>query len=313
MTGIDITINNSLASYGKMYAIFGEKLKEDRYIKIAEDIIYWGTIFADSKEMFRQHLLRYVKEGTLTEADIKRILGYKFKDWGRFSRALLELQGCDKSTGEVISLGNAMWEYSSNFVELIHSDCFTFKEALAEKRTKIQTLLSEFEYDDLKDYYFSAPVKRMIWQTILVVREIESVMGCAPEKVFVEMTRSDDEKGDRGRKASRGSQLLEIYKNIKNTEAHNWKEEISVADGNGRLKSKKLYLYYTQMGRDMYTGEEIDINILFDYNLYDIYHNYPRNYVKDDSIVNNFVFVNKSANELLKKDIYPIPENITSN
>lgn len=313
VTGIDITINNSLASYGKMYAIFGEKLKKDRYIKIAEDIIYWGTIFADSKEMFRQHLLGYVKEGTLTETDSKRILGYKFKDWGRFSRALLELQGCDKSTGEVISLGNAMWEYSLNFMELIHSDCFTFKEALAEKRAKIQTLLSEFEYDDLKDYYFSAPVKRMIWQTILVVREIESVMECAPEKVFVEMTRNDDEKGDRGRKASRGSQLLEIYKNIKNTETHNWKEEISAADGNGRLKSKKLYLYYTQMGRDMYTGEEIDLNRLFDDNLYDIDHIYPRHYVKDDSIVNNLVLVNKSANEHLKKDIYPIPEKITSN
>lgn len=313
VTGIDITINNSLSSYGKMYAIFGEKLKEDRYIKIAEEIIYWGTIFSDSKEMFRQHLLRYVKEGTLTEADVRRILGYKFKDWGRFSRALLELQGCDKSTGEVISLGNAMWEYNLNFMELIHSDCFTFKEALAEKKAKIQTLLSEFEYDDLKDYYFSAPVKRMIWQTVLVVREIESVMGYAPEKVFVEMTRSDDEKGDRGRKSSRGSQLLEIYKNIKNTEVHNWKEEITTADSNGRLRSKKLYLYYTQMGRDMYTGEEIDLNRLFDDNLYDIDHIYPRHYVKDDSIVNNLVLVNKSANEHLKKDVYPIPEKITSN
>ena len=67
------------------------------------------------------------------------------------------------------------------------------------------------------------------------------------------------------------------------------------------------------MGRDMYTGEEIDLNRLFDDNLYDIDHIYPRHYVKDDSIVNNLVLVNKSANEHLKKDIYPIPEKITSN
>lgn len=313
VTGIDIAVNSSLASYGKMYAIFGEKLKEDKYIRIAEDIIYWGTIFADSKDMFRKHLLQYVEEGTLTENNVKRILGYKFKDWGRYSKALLELQGCDKSTGEVISLGNAMWEYSFNFMELIHSDNFTFKEALEEKKAKIQKVLSEFTYDDLKDYYFSAPVKRMIWQTLLVVREIESVMGQAPEKVFVEMTRSDEEKGDKGRKASRGSQLLELYKKIKNTEVHNWKEEIAAADSNGKLRSKKLYLYYTQMGRDMYTGEEIDLNKLFDDNLYDIDHIYPRHYVKDDSIVNNLVLVNKAANEHLKKDLYPIPEKITSN
>lgn len=312
VTGIDIAVNSSLASYGKMYAIFGEKLKEDKYIRIAEDIIYWGTIFADSKDMFRKHLLQYVEEGTLTENNVKRILGYKFKDWGRYSKALLELQGCDKSTGEVISLGNAMWEYSFNFMELIHSDNFTFKEALEEKKAKIQKVLSEFTYDDLKDYYFSAPVKRMIWQTLLVVREIESVMGQAPEKVFVEMTRSDEEKGDKGRKASRGSQLLELYKKIKNTEVHNWKEEIAAADSNGKLRSKKLYLYYTQMGRDMYTGEEIDLNKLFDDNLYDIDHIYPRHYVKDDSIVNNLVLVNKAANEHLKKDLYPIPEKIAA-
>ena len=56
VTGIDITINNSLSSYGKMYAIFGEKLKEDKYRDIAEDIIYWGTIFADSRERFQSHL-----------------------------------------------------------------------------------------------------------------------------------------------------------------------------------------------------------------------------------------------------------------
>lgn len=313
VTGIDIAINNSLSSYGKMYAIFGERIKEDKIRDIAEDIIYWATIFADSKEMLRQHLTKYVEQGILTEKDVKRILGYRFKDWGRFSKALLELQGCDKTTGEVISLECAMWEYSLNFMELINSENFTFKEALAEKRTTAMKSLSEFTYDDLKDTYFSTPVKRMIWQTLLVVREIEHVMGCAPERVFVEMTRTDEEKGDKGRKASRGNQLLEIYKNIKNTESHNWKNEIAQADSSGKLRSKKLYLYYTQMGRDMYTGEEIDLANLFDDNLYDIDHIYPRHYVKDDSIINNLVLVNKRANEHLKKDLYPIPDQIVSN
>ena len=63
----------------------------------------------------------------------------------------------------------------------------------------------------------------------------------------------------------------------------------------------------------MYTGEEIDLNKLFDDNLYDIDHIYPRHYLKDDSIVNNLVLVNKAANEHLKKDLYPIPEKITAN
>ena len=313
VTGIDITINNSLSSYGKMYAIFGEKLKEDKYRDIAEDIIYWGTIFADSRERFQSHLAKYVEQDILTESDVKRISGYKFKDWGRFSKALLELQGCDKSTGELISISQAMWENSLNFMELVNSDAFTFKEALEEKKKRAVSSLADFKYEDLEDYYFSSPVKRMVWQTILVVREIEQVMGCTPRRVFVEMTRNDEEKGDRGRKASRGNQLLEAYKNIKNTEIHNWKEEISAADSSGKLRSKKLYLYYMQMGRDMYTGEEIDLARLFDDNLYDIDHIYPRHYVKDDSIINNLVLVNKAANEHLKKDLYPIPQQIVAN
>lgn len=313
VSGIDITINQSLSSYGKMYAIFGDQLKEDKYRDIAEDIIYWGTVFTDSKKMYREHLNRYIESGDLTESDVKRILGYKFKDWGRFSRALLELQGCDKSTGEKVSLLQAMWNNSLNFMELINSPDFTFREALKEKQVNLEKTLTDFEYEDLECYYFSAPVKRMIWQTILVVREIEKVMGQAPARVFVEMTRSDEEKGDRGRKASRASQLLLAYKNIKNTQIRDWKKEISEAEGNGKLRSKKLYLYYMQMGRDMYTGKEIDLARLFDDNLYDIDHIYPRHYVKDDSIINNLVLVNKAANEHLKKDLYPIPAQIASN
>lgn len=313
VTGIDININSSLSSYGKMFAIFGERLKEDAIRKVAEEIIYWGTIFSDSKKMFRKHLTKYVEQGIISESQVKRILGYKFKDWGRFSKALLTLQGIDKSTGELLSLENAMWEYSLNFMELINSDDFTFKDELANRRTAAIKSLSEFTYEDLEDTYFSVPVKRMIWQTILVVREIEQIMGYAPKKVFVEMARSEEEKGDKGRKDSRGDKLLELYKNVKNTENHDWKKEISEANESGKLRSKKLYLYYTQMGRDMYTGEEINIDMLYDDSMYDIDHIYPRHYVKDDSIVNNLVLVNRRANQDIKKDLYPIPDKIISN
>ncbi len=44
----------------------------------------------------------------------------------------------------------------------------------------------------------------------------------------------------------------------------------------GTLRSKKLYLYFLQMGRDMYTGEKIEIGDLFAKNgqgyLYDLDH-----------------------------------------
>ena len=66
----------------------------------------------------------------------------------------------------------------------------------------------------MNEEYFSAPVKRMVWQTLLIIKEIEKIMKCPPTRIFVEMTRKDDEKGDNGRKSSRKDQLLALYKKI---------------------------------------------------------------------------------------------------
>lgn len=311
LTGVNDNLDSYLASYGKMYAIFGERLKEDKIRNIAEDIIYYGTVFGDSKEMFKESIAKYVNDGTITEADLKRILGYKFKDWGRISKEMLLLKACDKSTGEEISLIQAMRDYSLNFMELINSDCFTFKEALEKKNVRSYKVLTDFEYEDLDEYYYSAPVKRMVWQTILLTKELVEIAGNEPEKIFVEMTRSDEEKGVRT--LSRGKQLLELYSAIKNSDYKKWTDQIEEADKSGALKSKKLYLYYMQLGKDMYTGEDIDLAELFT-TKYDIDHIYPRSKVgKDDSILNNLVLVNKRSNADIKKDLYPIPDAISSN
>ena len=310
LTGIDKNINNSLSSYGKFLGVFGEDLKKDHYIDMSEDIIYWCTVYGDSKKVLRS-LLEEKYQGELTEKQMKRILGFKFGDWGRMSREFLELEGIDKETGEVVTLIHAMWDNSMNMMELIHSDRFTFAESLESKKTKMDKTLSEFKHEDLDEYYFSAPVKRMIWQTLLVIKELEKVLGGPPTRLFVEMTRSDDVKGDKGRKKSRKDELLELYKKVKD-ESHDWTAIINAADENGTIRSKKMYLYLTQRGRCMYTGKPIDLNQLFDNNIYDIDHIYPRHFVKDDNLRNNLVLVDKRANAR-KSDNYPIDSNIRCN
>lgn len=302
LSGIDIAINNSLSSYGKFYAVFGDAMKTDSCKRMVERIIELATIYGDSKKTLKNAIMK--EFGTdLTEAQVKRILGYKFKDWGRLSRGFLELQGVDTSTGEIMSLIRAMWETNMNMMELINSEAYGFKEALEEKKFKATQTLADFKAEDLDEFYFSAPVKRMVWQTILLIKEIQKIMGCAPKRVFIEMTRSDEEKGDKGRKDSRSKQLIALYKDIKG-QTRNWEKEIQTADENGTLRSKKLYLYYMQMGRCMYTNEPIDLEELFT-TKYDIDHIYPRHYVKDDNISNNLVLVNKSSNAY-KSDNYPL-------
>lgn len=77
------------------------------------------------------------------------------------------------------------------------------------------------------------------------------------------------------------------------------------------FQSDKYYLYFTQMGKCMYTGEPIDFESLSDPKLYDIDHIFPRSMIKDDSLTNR-VLVNYDKNRG-KSDTYPIPQSILWN
>ena len=68
---------------------------------------------------------------------------------------------------------------------------------------------------------------------------------------------------------------------------------------NESLRQDKLYLYFTQLGKCMYTGERIKFDSLFDNNLYDIDHIYPRSKVKDDSPLTPTRFLEKAGQKLL--------------
>jgi CRISPR-associated endonuclease Csn1 len=310
--GIDTIIGCQLSTYRRFYGIFGGELSKDSVRHMVEDIVFNGTVYGDSKLMFSE-LVKEKYSDRLSEEQLKRILGFKYRDWGNLSKEFLELEGVNKATGEITSLIRALWEDEDNLnlMELLHSDKYNFEENLKGKHKESLKTISDFTFEDLDEMYFSAPVKRMVWQTLLIIREVTEILGCPPKKIFVEMTRSEDEKkGDAGRKDSREKELLDLYKSIKDDRS--WDKEIQEAGASGRLRSKKMYLYYKQMGRDMYTGLPIDLNELFDDNKYDIDHIYPRHFVKDDSIHNNLVLVDKRKNSR-KSDNYPIDKDIREN
>ena len=139
----------------------------------------------------------------------------------------------------------------------------------------------------------------MVWQTLLIIKELDKVLGGKPKRIFVEMAREEGEKGKRT--DSRKQKLLELYKGCKE-DGRDWWKEIKDTDDNN-LRSKKLYLYYIQKGKCMYSGRDIDLYELFNDNKYDIDHIYPRHFVKDDSIENNLVLVEKTYNAH-KSDTY---------
>ena len=302
ITGLsDETCTTKLASLGKFRAIFGDDVFKQSNKDIIEDIIYWSTIYNGDRKIIREKI-EGKHPNTFNKKQLNKILGFKFEGWGNLSKKFLELQGTSKVNGEIDSVIGFMWNKQENLMELL-SDNYTFTSQLNGMMNDTIKPLSSWKIEDLEDMYLSPSVKRMVWQTMKIVDELQSVIGYAPKRVFVEVTRGD---GEKKRTTSRKQKLIDLYKSIKG-EAKDWIKEIENRDESA-FKSRKLFLYYMQHGMCMYSGEKIDLDNLMNDNLYDLDHIYPQHFTKDDSIHNNLVLVKKEFNA--RKSDMPITKEI---
>ena len=312
ISGIDITVKNDLKSYRDFKKILGDKFNTEH----VENIILWITLYGESRKLIKAKI-EAVYGDKYTKEEIAKMSRLTYKDWGRFSRKLLTEIVSEKlfneETGECLNIINAMRYNNILFMELL-ADRFDYMSQIEDFNKTLQREVTEITPDILEDLYVSPAVKRSIWQTIRIVEELKKIIGCVPAKIFVETTRSNT--ADKKPTDSRKKQLEAVYKNIKDKEIKELEKEInstldfsikkdrlSVVEPS-KLKAKKLYLYYTQLGRCMYSGESIDINELFDNNKYDIDHIYPQSKVKDDGFTNT-VLVKKVSNAE-KTDKYPL-------
>ena len=235
----------------------------------------------------------------LTETERGKLARLKYTGWSRLSREFLTQVACtDKNTGEVTNIISALWDTNLNLMQLLYSA--DYKPTFGEQVTACNQFDKAVSLRQMvEDLYVSPKVKRPIYQSLLIAREIEKIQKCPPKKIFIEVARGEEKKE---RKKSRKAQLLELYQSCKKEYADLYAQLEGTEED--RLRSDKLYLYYTQMGRCMYTGEHIDLNSLLNGNVYDIDHIFPRSKVKDDSL-NNRVLVKKVDNEK-KTDVYPL-------
>lgn len=301
ITGLsDETCTTKLASLGKFRSIFGDVDKQSNK-DIIENIIYWSTIYSGDRKIIKEKIEEKYPN-LFDKKQLNKILGFKFEGWGNLSRKFLEQQGTSKVTGEINSILGFMWDGQENLMELL-SDNYTFTEQLGGMADNTIRPLSDWKIEDLEDMYLSPSVKRSVWQTMKIVDELQSVIGYAPKRVFVEVTRGD---GEKERTTSRKQKLIDLYKSIKG-EAKDWIKEIEDRDENA-FKSRKLFLYYMQQGMCMYSGERIDLHNLMNDSIYDIDHIYPRHFTKDDSIHNNLVLVKRQLNA--DKSDMPITKEI---
>lgn len=300
LTGIDGDFKGSLTAYHD----FKEKLIDVELTqKEKEEIILNIVLFGDDKKLLKQRLKK--KFPQLTEKQINTVTALSYKGWGRLSKKLLEeVTVPAPETGEVWNIITALWETNDNFMQLLSKE-YQFSDRIEEFNEEKAD--PEVSYQTIEDLYVSPAVKRQIWQTLQIIQEIEKVMGEKPKRVFVEMAR---EKQENKRTESRKKTLSDLYTKCKKEEPE-WIEALCTSlekHEEHQLRSDKLYLYYTQKGRCMYSGEPIDLEDLWDNTKYDIDHIYPQSKTMDDSLKNR-VLVKKEYNAK-KSDTYPIAADI---
>lgn len=302
ISGLDGDFKSSLSSLIDMKHILGNDFSREDAEKMIQDI----TIFGGDKKMLKNRLHR--EFSYLTPEQLTSLTRLSYDGWGRLSREFLvnllpaEGDSCevlvDHTSGEVLNIISAMRQTSYNLMELLGSR-FGYGQAI-EERNKKEEGQGRITYKDVEDLYISPAVRRPLWQALKIVREIVKITGKEPSKIFIEMARENGEKGKRT--ISRKARLQALYKKCRD-DTRDWAKELE-GKSEEDFRSDRLYLYYTQMGRSMYTGKPIDINRLFDRNVYDIDHIYPQSLTGDDSL-DNRVLVEKTVNAK-KGDTYPL-------
>ena len=309
ITGIDITVKNDLKSYRDFKKILGNKFNSEH----VENIILWITLYGESRKLIKAKI-EAVYGDIYSKEEIAKMSRLVYKDWGRFSRKLLtELVSkklYNEETGECLNIIGAMRQNNILFMELM-ADRFDYSQQIVKFNKELQEDVTEITPEILDDLYVSPSVKRSIWQTVRIVEELKKIIGCAPAKIFVETTRSN--QGKKEPTSSREKQLKLAYKAVKK-DVKELEKEIGAINFDvlndrlssvepSKLKAKKLYIYYTQLGRCMYSGKQIDLENLYTPE-YDIDHIYPQSKVKDDSFTNT-VLVERELNAK-KGDRYPL-------
>lgn len=272
--------------------IFKEDFKKDSVKKIAEDIIRWKTIYGDDNRMV-QNMVRQQYPEVFSEEQVKKLNRLHYSGWGNFcAKFLTGIEGIHKDTGQQFTILQALWETNCNLMQLL-SKQYTFQNAIEECNALNAGEIKSVDYDSLvRDLYTSPANKRAIWQTIQITEEIKKVMKSAPDKIFIEMARGEEK--EKKRTQSRKDRLMELYAACE-SDVREWTKELDRWNERD-FNSMKLYLYYTQMGRCMYTGEPIDLDALMSGNSkWDRDHIYPQSKIKDDSI-DNLVLVSKTEN-----------------
>ena len=200
----------------------------------------------------------------LDQNKIKKIMKLKYSGWSRLSKKLIDGIRADNKFGSSVSVLDVMKESHMVLMEIINDKELGFKQIIEKENFKDET--DSFTYEDIEN--------------------------------LAEFAREDQEKV---RSTTRVKKLKSIYKDLKNQLDNHGNEvfaNLNKQDEKNSIETR-LYLYYTQLGKCMYSKEELDMDKLSDY---EIDHIFPRTLTTDNSL-DNLVLVKKKENQRKLDDL----------
>ena len=284
---------NTLKSYNDFFGKNGIFENTSYTIDDAEKIIEWITIFEDKDIL--ENTIR--KNYPNLSSKIEQILNKNYKGWGRLSKKLLtEKYYIDKNNNKK-SIIDIMEETDENFMQIINNDKYNFQKMIREYNKNYNN-----EIDLINDLKTSPATKKGIYQSLLVIKELIEYMGYEPKNIVIEMARNEEKKE---RKNDRKKYLTNIY-NLQKKEIQNYNSLIKELNENDfdkkQINSEKLFLYFIQEGKCLYSAKPIDINNL---EQCEIDHIIPRTLIKDDSIDNKALVYRKCNQDKAASYILP--------
>ncbi|WP_449675174.1 type II CRISPR RNA-guided endonuclease Cas9 [Eggerthellaceae bacterium PR-HUZ602407-17] len=266
---------------------------------IAEELILWGTIFKDKDILKKKIEKKYkIDKKVFHNKEINTIVRRKFSGWGKCSKRLLSGLTVDTPRGSESIIDVLRNGHPDNGRTLVFMQVMTDKKLGFDKKIEEcnNQNLDKNNASVLDTAIMSPAIKRGVTQALHIVNEIKQITKHDPKYIYIETTRDEKDGKDTKRPPLRSTKLEEYLKNLKSIDKAHEPEIIQTLELLKEYKEKiddKLFLYFTQNGKCMYSGKPLDINNL---SSYDIDHIIPRFYITDNSF-DNRVLVYKRENQ----------------
>lgn len=263
---------NTLSSYVKFIDIYGEDFyKDEDLFNNVEEIIKLVTVLEDKDNL--KDKLKSETKFKLDDKQIEKISNFSFKGWSTLCKKLLvdlKYEYIDNVTAEVKNYNvldflrhsfkddnNQDINYNFSFIynnEDSKSGLITdFKKQVNKLNDEYLNTHSMSENEIIDEAYISPMMKRAVKQTFKIINELLKFLHIEQfDRIFVECTR---EKQESKSSKSRKDLILEYYNAAKEfkDEVEECKKEIGKFSPD-QLRSKKLFLYFMQLGKCVYTG-----------------------------------------------------------